>query len=138
MATLSTNATIVPKHLPYSVFQLTAVVHIPSTDAVSTGYAYKVGIAQRCLRETTVIEKILPLAHIAEVIIIQHNNFDIYIILHNSAELLHCHLKTSVAKKCHYGAVGAAYFAPMAAGRPKPIVPRPPDDMKLRGREKQK
>ena len=35
--------------------------------------------------------------------------------------------------KAHEQRTRALMAAPMAAGKPKPIVPRPPDDRKLRG-----
>ena len=47
--------------------------------------------------------------------------------------LLGVHLERPVAGDADHLVVRAAEAAPMAAGKPKPMVPRPPEEMNVRG-----
>ena len=78
-------------------------------------------------------EEFLPLADHAEAAIVENENLDGQLQLGQKAQFLDSHLEAAVAAEQDRRAVGCGAEAPMAAGRPKPIVPRPPEVMKERG-----
>ena len=83
-------------------------------------------------------EQLLPLADHAQVAVVDDEHLDVDALGRARAQLLHVHLHRAVAGDADDGLVGQPTLAPMAAGRPKPIVPRPPDWIQRRGLAKLK
>ena len=79
------------------------------------------------------VEELLPLADHAHVAVVENADLDRQLVLHGGGQLGHRHIETMVAVEVDHGGVGHGDLAPMAAGRPKPIVPSPPELMNCRG-----
>ena len=75
----------------------------------------------------------LELAHHAQGGIVHEDDLDAQTLLDHRAELLHGHLNTSVPGHKNYLGAGGAQAAPIEAGRPNPMQPRPPDETRVRG-----
>ena len=73
---------------------------------IAVAYLGIVGVEHLCERLAVVEEHVLPLAHIAKVVVVHKYNLNRSLLFHNGAKLLYAHLETAVAGKEAYGAVG--------------------------------
>ena len=80
-----------------------------------------------------VVERLLPLADHAEEAVVDDGDVDGEAFLLDGGQFGGGHLEASVAGDDPEALSGQATLAPMAAGRAKPMVPRPPEVMRVRG-----
>ncbi len=57
---------------------------------------------------TAAEHQVLPLAHIAQIVVVQQNHLYRCLLLHDGAEFLDVHLETAVAEETADGAVGSS------------------------------
>ena len=79
------------------------------------------------------VEAILPLNDHAEVLVVEHEHLHREVLGVQGGELLDVHHEGAVAVDVNHRLARARGGAPMAAGRPKPMEPRPPEVSQLRG-----
>src|SRR6266498_326608 len=72
---------------------------------VSFCYLYKVRTCNIYKRISFIMKQLLPLTHHAKKLIIQNDEFHIYLALHDSSEFLYRHLKTAVADNSNNSSV---------------------------------
>ena len=122
------------------VGQLPLVRDAHAGGAVGLGQLDPVGARAHVDRAVAAVpEQLLPLADHAEVAVVHDEDLDRDVLGHAGRELLDVHRDRAVAGDADHAArPGSATFAPIAAGRPKPIVPRPPELIHLRGPSKWK
>ena len=81
-----------------------------------------------------VINNLLPLAHHAEHLIVDDDNFDRDVVYSAHRQFLGAHLHAAVAvNRDDESDPGLPICAPIADGKPKPIVPSPPEVIQERG-----
>ena len=102
-------------------------------NAMRVGELYKVGTDERRGFVVAFVEEFLPLAHHAEVAVIDDGDVDLELFLDDGRELGGGHLEAAIAGDHPHFFFGQAIFAPIAAGSANPIVPRPPDVTSERG-----
>ena len=78
-------------------------------------------------------KKFLPLANHAEMAVVQNEDLDGKPIFDSRHQLLDVHLDGTVSRDIDYKAIRESSSAPIAAGSPYPIVPRPPEVKYVRG-----
>ena len=93
---------------------------------VRLGDLDEVGAPQRRRRIPPFVEELLPLAHHAEVAIVDDGDVDLDAFLGRCVSSACVIWKPPSPTIAQTSASGRAIFAPMAAGTPKPMVPRPP------------
>ncbi len=103
--------------------------------AVRLGELHEVGavLVEHGRRVALAVEELLPLAHHAEVAVVEHDHLDRDVVdLAVAISWLFIWIEPSPAMSMTRWS-GRPTCAPIAAGRPKPIVPRPPEETHVRG-----
>ena len=82
------------------------------------------------------VDQVLPLAHHTQGAVVEDDGDDGDVVVLGGAELVAVHAEAAVAGAVHHHLARIAHGGPMAAPRPKPMVPKPPEVMNWPGREK--
>ena len=104
--------------------------------AVGLGELHEVGavLRQHARGVALAVEQLLPLAHHAQVAVVEDDDLDRQLVDARGRELLACSSGSSRRRRCRSRARrDGPTCAPIAAGKPKPIVPRPPEETQVRG-----
>lgn len=115
---LQQEGSISVEHLLYGVVEVLATGHGACRDIVSLGNLFVVGVHHRSEGVAIVEEQVLPLSHIAQVVVVEQNDFtgERCSMMVPSSSMVIC--KPPSPKKRHTVRCGAPKVAPMAAGSP--------------------
>ena len=86
-------------HTLDSFVELVGGLNIFGRDAVGVGNHHEVRIDKRSFGVAFVVEQFLPLAHHAQEVVVEQNDFHIHIVLKNHSEFFDSHLQATVAGK---------------------------------------
>ena len=85
------------EHFLDGCIEVLAVDYGSARNVVACGNLLVIGIEHRCERVALVEEHILPLANVAEEVVVQENHLHWNAVLHDGSQLLNGHLEASVA-----------------------------------------
>ena len=87
--------------------KVAAVNHHIVVEMIAAAYLTIVGIEHLGERLAMVEEHVLPLAHVAQIVVVHQYHLDRCLLLHDGAKLLNAHLETAVACEETDSAVGS-------------------------------
>ena len=105
----------------------------PLAIVTKSGYGSSSGPAPNRCATVAIVETIFPLNHHAEVLIVQEQHFHGQLLAVGTGQFLDVYEETTVTVNINDGLVRMSHQNTMAAGKPKPMVPRPPLVSQVRG-----